>query len=140
MKKILFLLSLTACYAQTVVNINQIKAAPAEGVRVLSVTAEGRLTALSLGPGLAISNGQIVVIATAIPSVVVVQLRLTAASDGSYVTTPGAALYSRNGLVQEAGRDFTLEGGRLVPATPWASDDVVIQHAVKVNGTPAGLP
>jgi hypothetical protein len=136
---ILLILSVLAVSSQTAVPINQIKAPSVPAVELLAIVG-GRLVPIALGPGLGITNNQIVVMATAAPSVSVVQFRLSRNSDGSFIVTPGAALYTRNGVVMEVGKDFTFESGKLVPSTEWLPDDLVIQHAVRINGTPAGLP
>jgi len=140
MKLLVCLFVSVVCLAQTTVKVSQIQSPTSNALRLLSFAADGKPAYLTLGPGLGVSNGQIVLMATAIPSVVVVPVRLVQASDGTYIVTPGAALYSRNGLIQEIGKDFTIEVGKLIPLLTWASDDVVVQHGIRVNGTPQFIP
>ena len=137
----LSVLATAAVTAQpTRIGMDQLKALPGTGVRLLAMDEAGKLFPLSLGPGVGISNGQIVVMATAIPSVAIVPLRLSLAADGTYLVPPGQALYSRNGLLQEADKDYKIEAGKLTPLLgAWAADDVVVQYQIKVNGTPTAF-
>lgn len=106
---------------------------------MLTVGADGKPAWATLGPGLELRGGQIVVTATAVQSVTQAPFLLTVASDGSYVVPPGPAWYTKNGVTLYAGEDYRIEGGRLIPLKPWLPDAQVIQWQLRVNGDPVAF-
>lgn len=120
-KYLVFLGALAALTAQTAIKPEQIRATPAPLPRLLAFDSAGRLTLLTVGPGVEIVGGALVATGAAPP--VLVLTRLIRSGDGNYPATAG--IVARNGVIQERGADYSISGGVLVPATPWASDDVV---------------
>jgi hypothetical protein len=117
------LLALSA-HAQTRITLDQIKA-PAGQVRLLILEADGKLSTVTLGDGLEIVGGQIK--AKAIPAgfrLVKGEYALVRAEDGTYSASDESAIF-RNGMLMSIGLDYTLVGGRVRPAEPWPSTDMI---------------
>jgi hypothetical protein len=68
---------------------------------------------------------------------VLVSTRLARDANGSYPAVVG--LVTRNGVVQEAGKDFTISGGLITPVEKWATDDVVLGITAAKPTLPAVL-
>jgi hypothetical protein len=129
----LFLGALCALTAQTAIKPEQIRTSPAPLPRLLAFDSAGRLTLLAIGPGVEIVNGALVATGAAPPALVLT--RLIRSADGNYPATAGVV--ARNGVIQERGADYAISGGMLVPASPWAADDVVTAITAERASLPA---
>jgi len=126
----LFALTLSA---QTRLPIDQLKGPPGE-VRLLALDATGKLSTLTLGEGLEIIGGQIKMKAVPVPSgyaLIRSEYQLARAEDGTYESPSGNGVY-RNGLLMTMNSDYTLVGGRIRPAEPWAASDAVTAVSYRI--------
>lgn len=114
--------------AQTAVKPDQLRATPAPSARLLAFDAAGKLTLIELGAGVQIVDGSLVVTTTTQSPVnqppVLAQSRIYRSAAGVYPATNG--IVTRNGVVQERGVDYSIDGVVLVPASPWSPDDIVL--------------
>jgi hypothetical protein len=135
--RFLLILCAATLAAQTSVKPEQIRTAPAPAVRLLAFDSTGRLMLLDLGPGLQIVGSTITATPADSPAPVLVSTRLARDANGSYPAIVG--IVTRNGVVQEAGKDFTVSGGLLTPVEKWTADDVVLGITAQKSTLPAVL-
>jgi len=118
MKPLLLLLAATV-FAQTVVKLDQIRAAPVSAVQLLAVGLDGKLLYLNLGQGFKIMGNTI-----SIEDPVVASTPLNRDEAGNYYPTTSAAI-TRNGVMQQRGIDYSVTSTSIVPVLKWEADDVV---------------
>lgn len=105
-------------WAQSRLAIDQLRRGSQSPDQLIAIDIRGQFYALRLGPGLKIEGGEIRVETPAVTS----PQRLTPDAAGTFPLAPRIV---RNGLVQTPGVDYRVEGSRIIPLTPWASDEVV---------------
>lgn len=130
MRYLLFFIALSA-YGQTGIKPDQLTEStskPSAAIKLLAVTDDG-FRFVRLGPGLTVAVDADGYLSLSVQPVAIrytVLAPLTRNADGTYIAPQQSGAFFRNGLIQTAGADYTLELGLLRPLRPWATSDSVV--------------
>lgn len=109
--------------AQTAITPDQQRAPVAAAYRIIAVSPDGKYQQVEVGVGIEIVGGKVVVTAAA----KVPQSARLAPVFGTYAVPSWMETITRNGLLMEAGEDYTVATGVLTPINgPWAASDKIV--------------